>query len=71
MKLTGLSMLEVVSLVDGLSAEEAVDFSKKFSVSVRHRFLDIISNVYIDSDEEKIITKAWEDAIDLYADWVN
>ena len=50
-------MLEVVSLVDGLSAGEAVEFSKKFSVSVRHRFLDIISNVYIDSDEEKIITK--------------
>lgn len=71
MKLTGLSMLEVVSLVDGLSAEEAVEYSKKFNVSVRYRFLDIISNVYIDSDDAKIIQNAWEDAIDLYQDYVN
>jgi hypothetical protein len=71
MDIHGLSILETIALVDGLTAKEAVQFSKKFHVSVRPMFLDIISSVYIDTDDAKIIQIAWEQAVDVRDDWLN
>lgn len=71
MDIRGLSILETIALVEGLTAKEAVEFSKKFHVSVRPMFLDIISGVYIDTDDAKIIQTAWEQALNVRDDWLN